>query len=176
MGWHKIVMYTPHEYKQEMKKRGIAMIIFVVLLIAFVVGFGFWWSNMQNSYPWGAGGFITSGGLQAVSIFGSVCNLSGLYIGVSPGVGVNINQMQATPTNGFSGGNIINSSSPNLFSVYHYPTLICSKAGQYYSADINVYATDTFTGGNPITEVVTGKVWGNADACQFSQDSISCNS
>ena len=175
MSWQKVVTYTPYEYKQEMKRRGLLMILFTIVFIVALVGFGVWWSSIQNSSPWDGSGFLAPAGLDGVNVFGAVCNSSGLYIGVLPGLGVKINQIQVITISGFSSINTINSSNSNSFYVYYYPKLICSKVNQYYSADVKVYAIDTFTGGNPANEVITGRVWGISDTCQFSQGSINCN-
>ncbi len=176
MSWQKVVTYTPYEYKQEMKRRGLLMILFTIVFIVALVGFGVWWSNQIQStsnqiqsMSWGSNGF-TANNSQAVSVSGVVCNSTGFYMRANSTKG-NIQDIFVTPINGSSVNqkgdfNIISSDS---FSVWSLPYMTCNS-NQKFWANITVFEN---TGTSHIK--INGTVWGVGSACQFVQSSIDCN-
>lgn len=62
------------------------MILFKIVFIVALVGFGVWWSNQIQSMSWGSSGF-TANNSQALLISGVVCNSTGFYLKASPNTG-----------------------------------------------------------------------------------------
>ena len=176
MSWQKVVMYTPHEYKQEMKRRGLLMILFTVVLIVALVGFGFWWSNQAQSTPnkvqslyWGSAGFTVNNS-QAILISGVVCNSTGFYLKASANAG----SIQAIYVKPINGSNVnekgdFNIISNNSFSIWSLPYMTCNNRQKYLA---NITAFESMGAYNL---KVNGTVLGIGNACQFSQGSINCN-
>lgn len=172
MSWQKIVTYTPQEYRKEMKKRGIAMIIFVIIFITFIMGFSYWISNsmkINNSAYWGYKGFLYKGN-NVVSVFGTACNQSGLYLGVKMDSGENISSINIIPvsniTSSYGDGF---SFSPNSFGVWRFPSLTCPYYNQNYSANVQIsYEIDGQH------QNLNGSIWGVTSACIFTNRSLSC--
>ena len=177
MGWQKVVTYTPYEYKQEMKKRGIIVAIGFIAFFLLIVGLVYLVSLQISGSAWGQSGFTIGNGntlYTPVDIYGSVCNSSGLYIQMKAGLYITINKVEAKPIAGFSSKNVLNSSTPNSLFIYYFP-LICSKAGQHYSVNLNVYSIYSPIDGSPSNKIITGNIYGLIDACKFLQGNINCS-
>ncbi len=175
MTWHKVVTYTPYEYRQEMKRRGKIMVIFAIFFIVAVIGFEYWYSNQIQStnnkiqsMSWGFSGFTVNNS-QPILISGVVCNGTGFYLEANANKG-SIQAIFLTPING---SNVdekgdFNIISKNSFSIYSLPYITCNNGQKYWT---NVTVVDKL--GVSYLKV-NGTVRGVGDACQFSQGSISC--
>ena len=176
MSWQKVVTYTPYEYKQEMKRRGLLMILFTIVFIVALVGFGVWWSNQIQStsnqiqsMSWGSSGF-TANNSQALLISSVVCNSTGFYLKASANtgriLGIFVAPINSSNVNEKGDFNIIHSDS---FSIWSLPYMTCNSGQKYWA---NITAIDII--GTSYLKV-SGIVWGIGNACQFLQGSINCN-